>query len=88
MNAARQTIRQKMELKEDEGKSVDERVKHLNDVATFLKRNIVQGKMNNDGRYALNIHSSTELGDNDSIKTTKSTFNPATGGGCCGGGSK
>ncbi|KAH3900944.1 Mzm1p SCDLUD_002405 [Saccharomycodes ludwigii] len=70
--------------------TVEKQIKHLNDVALFLRRNIVQGvKKDKDTsgkvRYHLNIHKETELGDNESIKKTKRAL-AAEGGGCCGGG--
>ncbi|KAJ1325518.1 complex III assembly factor LYRM7 [Microdochium nivale] len=47
-------------------------VQHAHEVATILRRNVVQGKqIEKDGSgdsYKLNIHAETERGDNDSIK--------------------
>ncbi|KXJ90536.1 mitochondrial zinc maintenance protein 1, mitochondrial [Microdochium bolleyi] len=45
-------------------------VQHANDVASILRKNVVQGKqIDKDGdSYKLNIHAETERGDNESIK--------------------
>lgn len=67
--ASRQKMREGMQKPPNPELSKEEQVKHLEDVALFLRRNIVQGKMHSDtGRYELNIHEETELGDNETIK--------------------
>ncbi|KAM0133401.1 hypothetical protein ACHAP3_005925 [Botrytis cinerea] len=44
-------------------------IAHAEDVAQFLRRNVVQGqKVEGDEKYKLNIHEHTERGDNDTIK--------------------
>ncbi|KAF7959695.1 hypothetical protein EAE96_001308 [Botrytis aclada] len=44
-------------------------IAHAEDVAQFLRRNVVQGqKVEGDEKYKLNIHEDTERGDNDTIK--------------------
>ncbi|KAL8407363.1 hypothetical protein RB594_006265 [Gaeumannomyces avenae] len=43
-------------------------VQMAEEVAQFLRANIVQGQLQNDGLYKLNIHNETERGDNDTIK--------------------
>ncbi|GMM36906.1 Mzm1 protein [Saccharomycopsis crataegensis] len=70
----------------DTSKPLEARLKEMDDISTFLLRNIVQGKKmeNADGKYALNIHSKTELGDNDSVKKAKKVLMDNNGG-CCGG---
>lgn len=85
LSAARAKMREGMLNPPNPELSPEQQIQHLNDVSTFLKRNIVQGQKVNQGRYHLNIHKDTELGDNESIKTTKKTL-AARGGGCCGGG--
>jgi len=50
---------------------IDEQITHLNDVSKFLVKNIVQGERQADGKYFLNFHEKTELGDNESIKQHK-----------------
>ncbi|KAI0010766.1 hypothetical protein F4779DRAFT_616202 [Xylariaceae sp. FL0662B] len=42
-------------------------IKHAEEVASILRQNIVQGKMEGD-RYKLRIHEETERGDNDTVK--------------------
>ncbi|GAP86651.1 putative mitochondrial zinc maintenance protein [Rosellinia necatrix] len=56
-------------------------VKHAEDVATILRQNVVQGKLEGDV-YKLRIHEETERGDNDSVKSPGGTLG-ASGGKCC-----
>lgn len=72
----------------DETKSVEERIQHLEDVSKFLLSNIVQGKKTESGKYHLNIHKYTELGDNETIKSPRKPTMVAGNGGCCGGGQR
>ncbi|CDO95395.1 unnamed protein product [Kluyveromyces dobzhanskii CBS 2104] len=83
--AARQQMRDGMVNPPSPELPSEEQIKLMNDVAQFLRQNVVQGKKTNDDKYHLNIHKDTELGDNETIKTTKKTL-AAQGGGCCGGG--
>lgn len=84
--AARAKMREGMENPPNPELSKEQQIQHLEDVAVFLRRNLVQGKKEGTGeKYHLNIHGETELGDNDSIKKAKSTL-VSRGGGCCGGG--
>lgn len=48
----------------------NEEIEKLNEISKFLVKNIVQGKMT-DGKYFLNFHEQTELGDNETIKQGK-----------------
>ncbi|KAB2577104.1 hypothetical protein BFW01_g2310 [Lasiodiplodia theobromae] len=57
-------------------------VTHANDVAKFLRENVVQGQANDNGRYKLRIHEHTERGDNESIKQNKGN-NTLSGVKCC-----
>lgn len=84
LNASREQIRQGFH-KPDLKKTDEKRIKELNDIAKFLVSNIVQGKKNESGKYKLNIHEGTELGDNESVKKAKQQLQ-AQGNGCCGGG--
>ncbi|KAG5964570.1 Mitochondrial zinc maintenance protein 1, mitochondrial [Claviceps cyperi] len=61
-------------------------IKHAQEVAQFLRANVVQGKKieGKDNMYRLRIHEHTERGDNDSIKVAGQ--GTTGGGGCCGGG--
>ncbi|KAE8443195.1 Mitochondrial zinc maintenance protein 1, mitochondrial [Mollisiaceae sp. DMI_Dod_QoI] len=43
-------------------------IAHAEDVARFLRENVVQGKRDGDDRYKLRIHEHTERGDNDTVK--------------------
>ncbi|KAI5837154.1 hypothetical protein DFP73DRAFT_487746 [Morchella snyderi] len=58
-------------------------VNNAEDVATLLRRNVVQGKLNGDGRYELRIHDEIERGDNESIKQARGTQGAKGGKGCC-----
>lgn len=84
--AARQKMRDGMVNPPNPELPVDKQIQHLEEVANFLRQNLVQGKKTgSEQRYALNIHRDTELGDNETINETKKTL-AAQGGGCCGGG--
>ncbi|SCU79105.1 LANO_0A05072g1_1 [Lachancea nothofagi CBS 11611] len=85
--AARSQMRNGMINPPNPQLSSDQQVQYLNDVAQFLRRNIVQGKKSEDNKYSLNIHADTELGDNESLKLAKKTL-ASQNGGCCGGGQK
>jgi len=43
-------------------------IAHAEEVAKFLKENVVQGKHEGEDRYKLRIHEHTERGDNDTVK--------------------
>lgn len=93
LNAARNQIRDEMKSpKSISNPKLDtvQRVELLEQVSKFLRHNVVQGVKKNtvESRYTLNIHKETELGDNEEIKTKKSTLSAgaAAGGGCCGNG--
>ncbi|KAK6200515.1 mitochondrial zinc maintenance protein 1, mitochondrial [Scheffersomyces amazonensis] len=47
---------------------IEEEITKLNEVSQFLIKNIVQGEKQSDGKYFLNFHEKTELGDNETIK--------------------
>ncbi|ODV58230.1 Mzm1p [Ascoidea rubescens DSM 1968] len=74
----------------DTSKAVEERIKHIEEISRFLRRNVVQGKLedpeNAPTKYKLNIHEETELGDNDSVKKAKKILMDKNQG-CCGGSS-
>ncbi|KID74262.1 mitochondrial complex I protein Fmp36, partial [Metarhizium brunneum ARSEF 3297] len=79
----RHEFRQKSSLNSSDA-STQEAIQHAQEVANFLKANVVQGKRMEGGEnmYQLRIHEHTERGDNESVKTAGSG---AVGGGCCGG---
>lgn len=91
--AARNQIREEMKSSESiTNPKLDtvHRIELLEQISKFLRQNVVQGvkKESDESRYTLNIHKETELGDNDDIKTKKSTLTAGAtaGGGCCGNG--
>ncbi|CAR22195.1 Mitochondrial zinc maintenance protein 1, mitochondrial [Lachancea thermotolerans] len=85
LQAARSKMREGMANPPNPELAPEQQIQHLNEVSQFLRRNIVQGKRGEGDKYTLNIHKETELGDNETIKTTKKTL-VSRGGGCCGGG--
>ncbi|KAK8191244.1 mitochondrial zinc maintenance protein 1, mitochondrial [Phyllosticta capitalensis] len=86
MNAARFEARNNFEanrsLSED-SKDLEKSIAKANDVAKFLKENLVQGQVKDDGKYQLRIHEHTERGDNESIKQPQGTRNTLAGAKCC-----
>lgn len=74
--AARSQLKQGMSSPpaNQKGLSPEGRVQLLEDIALFLRRNVVQGRkvavdpLTQEPQYHLNIHRDTELGDNESIK--------------------
>ncbi|KAL1873426.1 hypothetical protein VTK73DRAFT_1017 [Phialemonium thermophilum] len=70
LNAARQRIRDGFREKASISPSdpaIESALKHAEEVAQFLKTNVVQGKKEGDV-YRLRIHKDIERGDNDTIK--------------------
>ncbi|PBP21759.1 hypothetical protein BUE80_DR007168 [Diplocarpon rosae] len=43
-------------------------IAHAKEVAKILRENVVQGKLDENGKYKLRIHEHTERGDNDTIR--------------------
>ncbi|CCK72580.1 Mzm1p KNAG_0K02170 [Huiozyma naganishii CBS 8797] len=76
--AARSQMRSGMLDPPDKTLSPAQQAQYMEDVATYLRRNVVQAtRVNTAGgppeqhhqpRFHLNIHGDTELGDNDSIR--------------------
>ncbi|KAL9585241.1 MAG: hypothetical protein Q9203_004336 [Teloschistes exilis] len=62
-------------------------VKHAEEVAGVLRRNIVQGHRKDEGeKFRLRIHDDIERGNNDTIKAASNSLADTTvSGGCCGG---
>ncbi|KAF2644950.1 mitochondrial zinc maintenance protein 1, mitochondrial [Massarina eburnea CBS 473.64] len=83
--AARATVRSHFE--ENRGlatgsKEITEQITRAEDVATFLRKNVVQGQaVDEQGNYKLRIHEHTERGDNEDIKKGKG--NTLAGTKCC-----
>ncbi|EMG45326.1 tRNA 2'-phosphotransferase, putative [Candida maltosa Xu316] len=68
-NAVQELKRQTLEnsnLKTQE--EIDQGIEKLNGVSRFIISNLVQGEKQDDGKYFLNFHDKTELGDNETIK--------------------
>ncbi|KAK4459912.1 hypothetical protein QBC42DRAFT_112132 [Cladorrhinum samala] len=84
LEAARQSIRNGFRDKASlppSDPSIAPALQHADEVASFLRANVVQGKKEGDV-YRLRIHEHTERGDNDSIKLASK--NPSIGGvKCC-----
>ncbi|ODA84153.1 hypothetical protein RJ55_02671 [Drechmeria coniospora] len=66
----RQEFRQNSSL-DSSSANVRTAIQHAEEVASFLKQNVVQGVKDEgkEGTYKLRIHQHTERGDNDSILT-------------------
>lgn len=70
--AARKMMRNGMKTPPKPEQKQEDQIQHLNDVALFLRRNLVQGTRKEDADvYKLNIHKDIELGDNATIKKHK-----------------
>ncbi|PVI06136.1 mitochondrial zinc maintenance protein 1, mitochondrial [Periconia macrospinosa] len=53
-------------------KEISDQITHAEEVAKFLKENVVQGHATDaDGNYKLRIHKYTERGNNEDIKKSK-----------------
>ncbi|KAK0632960.1 mitochondrial zinc maintenance protein 1, mitochondrial [Immersiella caudata] len=75
LDAARQQIRQGFREKATLPSSdpqIQPALKHAEEVAQFLRTNLVQGKKEGD-RYVLRIHDDIERGDNDTVKLGNKT---------------
>ncbi|KAL0638338.1 Mitochondrial zinc maintenance protein 1, mitochondrial [Maublancomyces gigas] len=87
LNAALTEARRGFEVNRDldiAGQETQVLIKNAQEVAKMLRTNVVQGKLNDSGRYKLRIHDGIERGDNESTKIPKSTFGGGTGtDGCC-----
>ncbi|KAH0605369.1 uncharacterized protein H6S33_004591 [Morchella sextelata] len=88
LTAASSAARQGFETNRDLPRDSDvaqELVKNAEEVATMLRKNVVQGRLNGDGRYELRIHDEIERGDNESIKQARETLGAGAGKGkgCC-----
>ncbi|KAK3362574.1 hypothetical protein B0T25DRAFT_561644 [Lasiosphaeria hispida] len=71
LDAARQSIRQGFRDKATlpaSDPSIPPAIQHAEEVASFLRANLVQGKKEEGDMYKLRIHKDTERGDNDTIK--------------------
>ncbi|KTW30800.1 hypothetical protein T552_00512 [Pneumocystis carinii B80] len=50
---------------------IQKKIKHANDVASILRKNIVQGRLNSSGHYSLRIHHDTERTSSKIIEKRK-----------------
>ncbi|GMK57200.1 hypothetical protein CspeluHIS016_0400340 [Cutaneotrichosporon spelunceum] len=50
---------------------IQKRVAEWKEVATFLRKNVVQGRQDENGRFKLRVTKDTDLGDNETIKEPK-----------------
>ncbi|KAI1814987.1 mitochondrial zinc maintenance protein 1, mitochondrial [Poronia punctata] len=57
-------------------------IKHAEEVAVFLRQNVVQGVKQGE-TYKLRIHEDTERGDNDTIKVAGKNVSVGSGAKCC-----
>lgn len=72
LDASRARIKQEIFNHKDlSGEKLEEEINKLEEVSKFLIGNIVQGQRQDDGKYFLNFHQNTELGDNETIKQGK-----------------
>ncbi|EPE05591.1 mitochondrial zinc maintenance protein [Ophiostoma piceae UAMH 11346] len=77
LSAAREKIRSSFrEMKgiDAADPSVQPAIQHAEEVASFLRQNVVQGKRDESGTYKLRIHEETERGDNDTVKVAGQTI--------------
>ncbi|KAK1758289.1 zinc maintenance protein [Echria macrotheca] len=76
LDAARQQIRQGFRdnaALPASDPQVQPAIQHAEEVASFLRTNLVQGKKNGSGAYELRIHKDIERGDNDTVKIGNKT---------------
>ncbi|KAK4187232.1 hypothetical protein QBC35DRAFT_499080 [Podospora australis] len=63
--------------------SIQPALAHAEEIASFLKANVVQGKKIADDTFKLRIHQHTERGDNESIKFAGKNVSIGSGVKCC-----
>ncbi|KAH9871640.1 Mitochondrial zinc maintenance protein 1, mitochondrial [Plenodomus biglobosus] len=74
LSAARAEVRKNFESNRSLSAGSDEYTKqitHAEEVAKFLRENVVQGQATEADKYQLRIHEHTERGDNEDIKKAK-----------------
>ncbi|KAI8970376.1 hypothetical protein BDF20DRAFT_803628, partial [Mycotypha africana] len=70
--AKKETHARFMQFKDETNTDVlEEKLKLAGQVATLLKRNVIQAVEKDENLFKLRITKDTELGDNDSIKNSK-----------------
>ncbi|ORZ03844.1 hypothetical protein BCR43DRAFT_467629 [Syncephalastrum racemosum] len=90
IQAARKETRARFMQNKDESNVdvIEEKLKTADQIASLLRRNVVQGVSEGEGTFKLRITKDTELGDNDSIKLAKGSHRKnrkKVAAGCCGG---
>ncbi|CAO3610707.1 unnamed protein product [Cunninghamella blakesleeana] len=89
--AKKETYARFMQNKDETNTDVlEEKLNLANQVASLLKKNVIQAESNDGSNFKLNITEDTELGDNDSIKKAKGSHRKGKGkrkavSSCCGG---
>ncbi|KAI8349660.1 hypothetical protein BD560DRAFT_410110 [Blakeslea trispora] len=89
--AKKETHARFMQSKDETNTTVlEQKLELAGQVASLLRRNVIQGVSKGDDTFKLRITKDTELGDNDSIKNTKNINRKnkkkhVHTGGCCGG---
>ncbi|KAI8087718.1 uncharacterized protein B0P05DRAFT_532009 [Gilbertella persicaria] len=89
--AKKETYARFMQSKDETNTDIlEEKFNLARQVATLLRRNVIQGVPKDENTYKLRITKDTELGDNDSIKKAKNIYRKKGKkhqhtGGCCGG---
>ncbi|KAI8937369.1 Mitochondrial zinc maintenance protein 1, mitochondrial [Plenodomus lindquistii] len=76
LSAARAEVRKNFESNRSLSAGSDEYTKqiaHAEEVAKFLRENVVQGQATDTDQYQLRIHEHTERGNNEDIKKSKGT---------------
>lgn len=70
INASKQKVKEEILKKKyiSEVNEIKKEIEDFKEINTFLLKNLIQGEKNARGNFFLNIHSMTELGENDSIK--------------------
>lgn len=81
LNAARTQVKDGImaNRKLADSAEIEKAVTHLDEVAAFLIKNIVQGELQKNERYHLKFHEKTELGSNDTIKQSKAEMGSLAG---------
>ncbi|KAF6810797.1 hypothetical protein CSOJ01_06129 [Colletotrichum sojae] len=85
LTAARQQIRQGFRDQAalaPSDPSLGPAIEKAEGIAMFLRRNVVQGKLDESSVFKLRIHKDTERGDNDSIKLAGGSKTATGGCGC------
>ncbi|CAO3621266.1 unnamed protein product [Cunninghamella echinulata] len=90
--AKKETHTRFMQYKDETNTDIlEEKLTLANQVATLLRKNVIQAESKDGEKFKLNITEDTELGDNDSIKKAKNIHRKgkkrasSSSSSCCGG---